>query len=319
MRAAPGQTELRSDLDFAMSTAPSGSTLYNGLEGPRSVTRASGSITTPSLRRRIVLLPAYNESAGIEHLLQKLATAADRSGRHQVIIACDDGSSDATPEILARLQSTLPLEVITHKLNRGLGESVRDLFERAAEIAVDDDVIVRLDCDNTHEPEYLEALTDKLADGYDVVIASRFAPSGGQVGLDGYRTFVSRCANVFMKTLFPISGVREYSCGYRAYRATIVKRAIAIYGNNFIQLRGLGFTCTLEKLVKLKLLGARCAEVPFVLHYERKLSSSKMVGSVTTLGYVVMTVLYYWPWGGWRRQAMRRAIPRHAPDQPWSD
>jgi dolichol-phosphate mannosyltransferase len=62
----------------------------------------------------------------------------------------------------------------------------------------------------------------------------------------------------------------------------------------------LGFTCTLEKLIKLKIIGARFAEEPFVLRYDQKQSSSKMVGSVTTLGYMVMTVLYYWPWGGWR-------------------
>ena len=133
-----------------------------------------------------------------------------------------------------------------------------------------------------------------------MVIASRFAPGGGQLGVGAYRAFISHCANVFMKLFFPIPGVREYSCGFRAYRAEVIKDAIAYYGNDFIQLKGLGFTCTLEKLVKLKLRGAKFCEVPFVLRYDQKKSASKMIGSVTTLGYIVMTVLYYWPWGGWR-------------------
>ena len=113
---------------------------------------------------------------------------------------------------------------------------------------------------------------------------------------------MSSGANIFMKAFFPMRGVREYSCGYRAYSASIIKNAISTYGNSFIQLRGLGFTCTLEKLVKLHMLGARIAEVPFVLRYDKKIGSSKMIGSVTTLGYMVMVILNYWPWGGWRSQ-----------------
>jgi dolichol-phosphate mannosyltransferase len=111
--------------------------------------------------------------------------------------------------------------------------------------------------------------------------------------------------------------VREYSCGFRAYRGDIVRRAIDTYGNNFIQLKGLGFTCTIEKLVKFKMLNARFAEVPFVLRYDQKFSSSKMVGSVTMLGYFVLTLLYWWPWGGWRSSSVRyRAAFRHAADAP---
>ena len=140
----------------------------------------------------------------------------------------------------------MPLEIIHHRINRGLGESSRDLFERASEIANPGDVVIRLDCDDTHEPEFIPLIVDKVRSGYDVVIASRFAPGGGQVGVNGYRAFISRAANLFMKVFFPIPGLKEYSCGFRGYRAEKIKEAIAFYGNNFIQLKGLGFTCTLE-------------------------------------------------------------------------
>lgn len=224
------------------------------------------------------------------------------------ILVCNDGSQDSTLRLLEDYVGKMQIEVIHHKINRGLGETSRDLFERAAEIADDDDVIIRLDCDDTHEPKFIPNLVEKLRSGFDVVIASRFAPGGGQIGVNGYRAFISRCANIFMKCFFPIKGLREYSCGFRAYRGSTVKTAISFYGNDFIQLKGLGFTCTLEKLVKLKLIGARFGEEPFVLRYDQKQSSSKMVSSVTTLGYIVMTVLYHWPWGGWRT-AVRKSFP----------
>ena len=121
------------------------------------------------------------------------------------------------------------------------------------------------------------------------------------MGVSGYRAFISQSANLFMKVFFPISGIREYSCGFRGYRAEKIKEAITFYGNNFIQLKGLGFTCTLEKLIKLKLIGAKFCEVPFLLRYDQKKSSSKMVFSITALGYFIMLILYHWPWGGWKK------------------
>lgn len=254
----------------------------------------------------VVLLPAYNEEQSLPALLPKISAALERDGLSWRILVCNDGSHDRTGEMLAQYAATMPIEVIQHKINRGLGEAARDLFERAAEICAPEDIIVRMDCDDTHEPETINAMLGRLSEGFDVVIASRFREGGGQKGVAPYRAFISRSAMVFMRIFFPIRGVREYSCGFRAYRAAIVQKAIVFYGNNFIQLMGLGFTGTLEKLVKLDLLGARFAEVPFVLRYDRKLSSSKMVSSITTLGYLIMTILYYWPWGGWRSTSRRR-------------
>ena len=256
----------------------------------------------------IVLLPAYNEEESLPTLMPKLKETLTTMKEDYKILVCNDGSSDNTQAMLEKYAQEMPVEIIQHSLNRGLGESSRDLFERVSEISSDGDVVVRLDCDDTHEPEYIPAIVDKVRSGYDVVIASRFAPGGGQMGVNGYRAFISRGANTFMKVFFPIKGLREYSCGFRGYRAEKIQEAVTFYGNNFIQLKGLGFTCTLEKLVKLKLIGAKFGEVPFMLRYDQKISSSKMVGSITTLGYLVMTLMYHWPWGGWRTSIRNKHI-----------
>ena len=254
----------------------------------------------------VILLPAYNEEQSLPTLLPKIRASMEEAGVDYRIIVCDDGSRDASAQILEGYAESLPLEVITHSINRGLGETIRDLFERAATICDGRDIIVRMDCDDTHGPEFIHSLAAKIEEGYDVAIASRFQDGGGQMGVSAYRAFISRCANLFMKVFFPITGLKEYSCGYRAYRAEIIIRAVDVYGNQFVQLLGLGFTCTLEKLIKLKMLGARFAEVPFVLRYDQKRGGSKMVSSITTLGYIVMTVCYHWPFGGWRRGYARR-------------
>lgn len=247
-----------------------------------------------------IVLPAYNEQQALPKLLPKLDAALKKNGEPYRLVVVNDGSSDATPEILARFADSLPLDVVTHPINRGLGETERDGFEFVAARCTDGDVIVRVEGDDTHDPEYIFVLLQKLATGFDVVNTSRFQPGGAQLGVDAYRALISRCANLFMKTMFPIAGLRDFSCGFRAYRARVIVDAIRVFGDDFVQLRGMGFTSTLEMVVKLNLLGCRFAEVPFVLRYDLKESGSKMVGSITTLGYFLMALLYHWPFGGWR-------------------
>jgi dolichol-phosphate mannosyltransferase len=249
-----------------------------------------------------IIVPAYNEEHSLPHLLPELDATLRRAGVSYRMVAVNDGSSDGTGDILDDLRMALPLDVIHHRFNRGLGETERDGFEFVAARCDGRDVIVRVEADRTHPPEYVLKLVAKIQEGFDVVTTSRFQPGGGQQGVSAYRAFVSRGANLFMQILFGVPGVREYSCGYRAYRASVIQDAVTVFANNFIQLRGLGFTSTLEMVIKLYLLGCRFAEIPFVLRYDRKVSASKMVGSVTTLGYVIMAILYYWPFGGWRSQ-----------------
>jgi dolichol-phosphate mannosyltransferase len=258
----------------------------------------------------IIILPAYNEEKSIPSLMNKIKLTLFDSNEDFKIIVCNDGSTDKTQEILESYTQLIPLEIIQHQINRGLGETMRDLIERAALISSDNDVIVRFDCDDTHDPKYIPSIVSKVRDGYDVVIASRFVKGGDQFGVNFYRGLISRCANIFMKCFFPIKGLREYSCGFRGYSPIIINKALRFFGNDFIQLKGLGFTCTLEKLVKLKIIGAKFTEVPFELRYDQKVSDSKMISSLTTLGYLVMTLLYHWPFGGWRR-SYKKKLNRH--------
>jgi dolichol-phosphate mannosyltransferase len=257
-----------------------------------------------------IILPAYNEEAALRPMMEKIARVMAELGATYRVVVVNDGSRDMTGRILREISPLYPIHVITHKYNRGLGETARDGFEFVAETSRSDDVVVRMDCDDTHDPSYIPGMVAKLRDGYEVVTTSRYAPGGGQVGLDWYRRTISRCANLLLKAVFNVPGLKEYTCGYRAYRASLIQDAIAIFGNRFVDLKGLGFTGTIEKLVKCRMLGARIGEVPFVLRYDRKMSSSKVVTSLTTLGYLVLIAKYIYPWGDlgaqWKQQCKER-------------
>jgi dolichol-phosphate mannosyltransferase len=257
-----------------------------------------------------ILLPAYNEEHALPPLVEKISKVMRETGADYRIVVVNDGSRDSTGRVAAELAATHPIHVLTHKINRGLGETARDGFEYVAETASPGDIVVRMDCDDTHDPSYIPAMIRKIEEGWEVVTTSRYAPGGGQIGVNLYRRTISRCANLLMKFFFPIPGVWEYTCGYRAYRAEILQDAIAIFGNRFISLMGMGFTGTVEKIIKFRLMGARVAEVPFVLRYDRKRGPSKVVTNITTLGYLVLIAKHVVYWGDVGREWKRLIAER---------
>ena len=131
-----------------------------------------------------IFLPAYNEAESLRRLLPKMrALASTMQGREIAIFVLDDGSVDGTAQVARDAASGQDVAVVSHPINRGLGETERDGFEWLAAHCADDDIVVRLDCDDTHEPEYVTSLLAKLAEGYDVVNTSRFQPGGYQKGV----------------------------------------------------------------------------------------------------------------------------------------
>jgi dolichol-phosphate mannosyltransferase len=219
-------------------------------------------------------LPAYNEEQALPGLLERLERGAGRSGHPTKIIIVNDGSTDATPSVLERWSSRLPLQVIHHAENRGLGESIEDALREAAKIAAPEDVIVSMDADNTHSLELLYDMVARLSEGSDVVIASRYRPSSRVVGLSLLRRSMSYGARLLFQVLFPIPGVRDYTSGFRAYRAAVLQRLLKDNDGRLVTERG--FACMAEILLRLRAMGVRMCEVPMVLRYDLKGGPSKM-------------------------------------------
>jgi dolichol-phosphate mannosyltransferase len=234
----------------------------------------------------LVVLPAYNEGLGLETLLNRFRDTL--GGRRYRIVVVDDGSRDNTPEILTRRAADLPLVVITHPVNRGLAETLWDGLAWVAKNAADDDVVITMDGDDTHDPCYVDSMLKRIEEGNDVVIASRFQPGSKVVGVPPHRQLFSYGVLVLLRLLIPIPGVRDYACGYRATRAAVIRRAVQTFGEKLLDLREWGFICTAELLCKLHTIGARCAEVPFILRYDLKASASHLRAMRTISGYALL-------------------------------
>jgi len=222
----------------------------------------------------VIVLPAYNEVDSIGGLLQGFCEAFEEERWDWRIILVDDGSSDGTGEAARSFQHKINLEIITHPRNRGLSESLKTGLIRAVKSSSNKDSIVTMDSDGSHLPGLLFRMVRLLKEGHDVVIASRYRNGSRIRGVSLFRRFLSTGAAVLCKTTFPIRGVRDYTCGYRAYRATLIKKAFTDYGIELISEPG--FSCMVELLLKLNKYDPIITEVPFILRYDLKLSESKM-------------------------------------------
>jgi dolichol-phosphate mannosyltransferase len=135
-------------------------------------------------------------------------------------------------------------------------------------------VIVMLDGDNTHPPRLIPIMLERLAQGYDLVVASRYRPGSQVHGVPAYRRALSDVGRIVFQIMFPIRGVRDYSCCFRAYRIPPLQRARLVYGEELCTARG--FEAVLDLLLRLRQVGIRATEVPLQLDYSERVGQSKM-------------------------------------------
>lgn len=237
-----------------------------------------------------IALPAYNEERSLPALLERYVTlrpVIEGRGAKLRVLVVDDGSTDGTIAAANRFKDRLDVEVIPHGVNRNLGAALRTGLTGALDRSSDEDVIGTMDADNTHDPSLFPAMWDVMErEKADVVIASRYAPGGREVGLTKLRSVLSRGASFLLTAVTPVSGARDYTCGFRLYRASTLRRAARAWGDRLIE--EAGFTCMAEILLKLGRGGAVVREHPLVLRYDLKEGASKMKVLRTITRYFAM-------------------------------
>jgi len=102
-----------------------------------------------------VIIPAYNEAAGIKETLTELA---DYIPADWEILVIDDGSADDTFAIVDSMEYS-NIRCIRHKKNRGYGSAIKTGCKNAA-----GDIVVWYDADGQHRPEDLLAVIEKMAE-----------------------------------------------------------------------------------------------------------------------------------------------------------
>lgn len=216
---------------------------------------AEQSADRPRVPALSFFFPAHNEAANIEALvaeaLRELPSLADEFE----IIAVDDGSRDATPEIADRLAAAdARVRVVHHEINRGYGAAVRSGL-RAARY----DLVSFTDGDRQFRVADLARLIERMAqpDKPDVVAGYRLKRADPFI-----RTAYARAYRLALNIFYRL-GVRDVDCAFKLFRRA------ALDG---VRLESGGAFMSAELLIKLRKRGRRIVEVG-VPHYPRTAGS----------------------------------------------
>ncbi len=234
------------------------------------------------------VLPAYNEEESLPNLLKRIE-GLDISHNIKVnVIVVNDGSSDKTGEVATNVSKNFHLTLVNHEVNMGLGQAVQTGIKEALSNAENNDMIVIMDADDTHDVTLLDEMITRIEEGADIVIASRFVAGGDDKSAPPFRRLLSRGASFVFKTLLPLNKINDFTSGYRAYRVNILQKASLHYGETLIHEQG--FACMVELLLKLRHWSPNIVEIPFKLRYDRKLGASKLKLSKTLLQYLKLAI-----------------------------
>ncbi len=173
-----------------------------------------------------VVVPAYNEERRLGRTLERIATfCRGRSQRWQVIVV-DDGSTDATAEVVRRAAASSPeIQLLANECNHGKGYAVK----RGA-LAAEGEVILFSDADLSTPIEEYAKLSACLADGADIAIGSRNVPES-EIGIK--QPLHRRVMGVVywwlrMLILPTMRAFGDTQCGFKAFRREAAQRLFAL-------------------------------------------------------------------------------------------
>ena len=235
------------------------------------------------------VVPTYNEAPNIEPLLRRVTGLYAEPDTAFLVV--DDESPDGTARLVRAFAESDARVRLLEGPRRGLGRAYVRGMSHALE-SLGAGVIVQMDADFSHDPAAARLLLDRLADGADVAIGSRYT-AGGRLdsGWPAGRRLLSRWGNRLARWIAGVRGVHDCTSGFKAIRAEALRAAKV----EDIQARGHAFQVVL--LHRLLAAGARVVEEP-ILFRDRAHGRTKLgIGGILEFF-----------WGVWRLRLARHRI-----------
>jgi dolichol-phosphate mannosyltransferase len=125
-----------------------------------------------------------------------------------------------------------------------------------------------MDADFSHNPRYIPEMVEKIGEGYDLVIGSRYVPGGGTSGCTWDRILLSWGANTAARLALGLSA-HDATAGFRCYRRDVLESI------GLDQIKASGYSFLIEMLHSVRRRGYRVGEVPIIFE-NRRLGASKI-------------------------------------------
>jgi dolichol-phosphate mannosyltransferase len=211
--------------------------------------------------KAVVCLPTYNERENIEPMLRALGDKGVR------VLVIDDNSPDGTGELADRLAQELGyVDVLHRERKEGLGPAYLAGFRHA--LAGDAELVLEMDCDFSHDPDYVPRLIAAVADGADLALGSRYVPGGGVRNWGLLRRLISAGGSFYARIILGVK-VRDLTGGFKCYRRAVLE-AIDL---DAVDSKGYAFQ--IETTYRALRAGFEVVEVP-ITFADREVGGSKM-------------------------------------------
>lgn len=218
-------------------------------------------------------IPAHDEARTLGVLLWKIRRVFKEFERDYRVLVLDDASTDDTAEVLKQYAQVLPLEALSAERRMGHGAALDRLVRYAVDQATypKRDIVVTLQGDFTEGPEHVVSMVKTIEGGADLVTGvveeHREPPRNVRWG--------RWVANKLLRDATTRSGVADPTCGLRAYRAVVIKKALRTLDETPLAV-GDGYAANVEMLRLLSPHARRMTQEPVVLRYDLRRRPSRM-------------------------------------------
>jgi dolichol-phosphate mannosyltransferase len=224
------------------------------------------------------VIPTYNEALNISSLLARLTQLYGDTDVAFLVV--DDGSPDGTARLVREFASGTDGRVcLLEGKRRGLGDAYVRGITHAMDI-LGADVVVQMDADFSHDPADAGRLLERVADGADVAIGSRYVAGGS---LDERwnlrRRLLSRWGNRLARWIGGLRGVSDCTAGFKAIRTEKLRAA------GLRDIRARGYVFQVELLHRLISCGARVVEEP--IHFRDRERGETKLGAASMLEFLL--------------------------------
>ncbi len=207
-----------------------------------------------------VIIPAYNEAKRLPLALIDIDKHLSEQEYSYEILVVNDGSTDATAEIVERFKPLIEnLKILNNKENRGKGAVVRDGM-----LAARGNWRVMMDADNSTSVVEFNKMIPYLEEGYEVVIGSR-SVKGAKLNppQNIFKQLAGKLGNLFVQILL-LRGIWDSQCGFKCFSEEAAGRIFSI-----AKIDRWGFD--VETLALARALGYQIKEMP--IHWVNDASS----------------------------------------------
>ncbi|MCK5082192.1 MAG: glycosyltransferase family 2 protein [Candidatus Omnitrophica bacterium] len=229
------------------------------------------------IKKLSIIIPVFNEKDTVAQVIQDIYDIPLQNNIEKELIVVDDGSSDGTRDVLAKLDNRNNTRIFYHSKNQGKTFSVKFGFKQMT-----GDVVVIQDADLEYSPKNYPRLLDPiLNEEAEVVYGSRF------LGSIKNMTAVNRTANIIsnwtINRLYGSSITDLHTC------LKVFKKEVL----NGISINSQRFSFDTEITAKLLAKGVRIREIPIAYEARLRLQGKKITWLTALESYKILWRIYF--------------------------